>query len=207
MERLSLEDTEQLLRAWRTLGDEDAFNLLINANLGLVKKIANKFMVYKLQFDELVPVGVEGLINAINKFDFEHNKIEVFSSFISKAIVWKMIEFKNLEEKIRMNEVSLYGNLPNVNGDSSSTFDEVLGYEEDYTFIEVSSEVRKALELLRPRERKIIMLKYGFNDNVCLTDEEIGKILGCTKAAVGQMKNKALARLREPDAKEILEGL
>jgi len=57
------------------LGNQDAYSLLIADNIGLVKKIANKFWNKDLLFDDLLDAGLEGLEEAINKIDFENAEI------------------------------------------------------------------------------------------------------------------------------------
>jgi RNA polymerase primary sigma factor len=58
------------------------------------------------------------------------------------------------------------------------------------------SKLLKAVEDLPPREREIIMLRYGLKDGVVHTLEEVGKIFGITRERVRQLEIKALERLK-----------
>ncbi len=209
MSRFSLDETKELLRAWRMLGNQDAYSLLIADNIGLVKKIANKFWNKDLLFDDLLDAGLEGLEEAINKIDFENAELTSFSTFMWQSITWKILKVVNKEKKIRLNEISLNELMPNSHTASPSTYEEVLQYEQEFEFLRPDTQecMQDALQLLSPDERKVIILKYGFEDNIYKSDEEVGQILGVTKARIGQIKNKALARLRKPDALDILRGL
>lgn len=84
--RLTLDETKNCLRAWRELGDEDALTLLTVCNQGLVVFIAKKFIDKGITFEELLSAGNEGLIRAINKFDYKERAIGGFSAYISMAI-------------------------------------------------------------------------------------------------------------------------
>lgn len=52
------------------------------------------------------------------------------------------------------------------------------------------------IQTLRGREKRIIKLRFGFEDGTPKTLEEIGKILGITRERVRQIQHKALAKLR-----------
>jgi RNA polymerase primary sigma factor len=58
------------------------------------------------------------------------------------------------------------------------------------------SKLLKAVEDLSPREKEIIMLRYGLKDGVVHTLEEVGKIFGITRERVRQLEIKALERLK-----------
>ncbi|MFH7882397.1 MAG: sigma-70 family RNA polymerase sigma factor [Candidatus Aenigmatarchaeota archaeon] len=54
----------------------------------------------------------------------------------------------------------------------------------------------EAIEDLPPKEKRIIMLRYGLEDGIMHTLEEIGKIFGITRERVRQLEIKALERLK-----------
>ena len=53
------------------------------------------------------------------------------------------------------------------------------------------------LDILTPKERRIIELRYGIKDNKVLTLEQIGKVFGVTRERVRQVESKALEKLKE----------
>jgi RNA polymerase primary sigma factor len=55
---------------------------------------------------------------------------------------------------------------------------------------------KKALEMLKPKERKIVELYFGIEQDECKTLEEIGEVLNITKERVRQIKQKAIEKLK-----------
>jgi RNA polymerase primary sigma factor len=55
--------------------------------------------------------------------------------------------------------------------------------------------VRTGLEVLPERERQVILLRYGLDDGVASTLDEIGRNLGLTRERVRQLQMQALGRL------------
>ncbi len=57
-------------------------------------------------------------------------------------------------------------------------------------------EVRKYLDILSPREKKVLILRYGFEDNIPRTLEEVGKEFNVTRERIRQIEAKAIKKLR-----------
>lgn len=66
-------------------------------------------------------------------------------------------------------------------------------------------ELRKALETLSKRERQVLSLRYGLEDDQPRTLEETGKLLGISRERVRQIQNEALEKLRQPKIRQRLE--
>lgn len=65
--------------------------------------------------------------------------------------------------------------------------------------------IDKMLKTLNPREERIIRLRYGLEDNIIHTLEEIGKEYGITRERVRQIEVKAIRKLRHPARIKILK--
>jgi len=50
---------------------------------------------------------------------------------------------------------------------------------------------------LRPVQRRVLELRFGINDDVPHTLEEIGQELGVTRERVRQIQDKALKKLKD----------
>lgn len=186
--RLTLEETLKYLIAWREYEDEDALTLIVDSTKGLVSYFARKYLGKGLTFDELISAGYEGLINAINKFNYLEREIEGFKAYVSTSIDNAM---KREIKKYNKHSHVLNFSEPlgqNKDGDEL-TIQDILGTDAEQLMQDVISEmkidiVREALQCLTSRERQIIFLRYGLDEVHRKTQEEISEIFGCTKQAI-----------------------
>lgn len=64
----------------------------------------------------------------------------------------------------------------------------------------LSEQMESMLDELSPKERKILELRHGLNDDgVCFTLEEVGKEFGVTRERIRQIEAKALEKIRTHD--------
>lgn len=200
--KLSLEETKKCLRAWREFSDKEALEVLMVCNGGLVGFFAKKYLGKGLTFEELQSAGNEGLINAINKFDYNERAIEGFSSYISIAIENQM---KMELRKYKKHSHVLSFDQPigqNKDGDELK-IEDLVGTDAEQLIEDVISEmkidiVREALQCLTSRERQIILLRYGLDDTHKKTQDEIAEIFGCSKSLIAKQEKKALIKMRHP---------
>lgn len=78
-----LRNRDLIIRAQR--GDESASEMLITENTALVKSIALKFRDRGTEFEDLMQIGMIGMIKAINSFDIERGT--AFSTYAVPLIV------------------------------------------------------------------------------------------------------------------------
>ena len=200
--RLSLDETKNYLRAWRELGDEDALEVLTICNGRLVGFFAKKYLGKGLTFEELQSAGNEGLINAINKFNYNEKAIEGFSSYISIAIENQM---KMELRKYNKHSHVLSFDQPigqNKDGDEMK-IEDLIGTDAEQLIEDVISEmkidiVREALQCLTSREQQIILLRYGLDEVHKKTQDEVAEIFGCSKATIAKQEQRALVKMRHP---------
>jgi RNA polymerase primary sigma factor len=70
----------------------------------------------------------------------------------------------------------------------------------------LSEDMRKALDTLTGREKKILMLYFGLEGEEPLTLEEIGQKMNLTRERIRQIKEKAILRLRHSSRSKYLKG-
>ncbi|MHC1578411.1 MAG: sigma-70 family RNA polymerase sigma factor [Dehalococcoidia bacterium] len=84
--------------------------------------------------------------------------------------------------------------------------DTILQPEEQSSAALLREELRRLLESLTPRERRVIELRFGLCDGYCRTLAELGSELGLSKERIRQIEKGALAKLRHPTKSRELVG-
>ncbi len=65
--------------------------------------------------------------------------------------------------------------------------------------------IKEALEGLTPREQKILKIRFGLDDGVTHTLEEVGREFGVTRERIRQIEAKALEKIRKQEASDKLK--
>ena len=167
-------------------GDMEARSKLIEHNLRLVAHIIKKYYSSQSDQDDLVSIGTIGLIKAVNTFD--SSKGIRLSSYAARCIENEVLMFfrngKKSAQDVSMNEpidTDKEGNTLTLM-DVMSTEDNIV----DNLDIKIKSEQLKKylVEVLTPRERIIIELRYGLNGNRPLTQREVAQRLKISRSYV-----------------------
>jgi len=77
--------------------------------------------------------------------------------------------------------------------------------EEEATRELMRARVRSALDILTPRERKVLELRFGIPDGKSRTLDVVGRELGVTRERARQIQVQALAKLRQYDHHRLLD--
>ncbi len=113
-------------------------------------------------------------------------------------------------QKISQDVVSLES--PVGDSDDDSTLSEFIKDDKSLTPAQVASQtllrekIKEILIDLTPREQKILQLRFGLEDGVTHTLEEVGKEFGVTRERIRQIEAKALLRIRSHIKSNMLEG-
>lgn len=70
----------------------------------------------------------------------------------------------------------------------------------------LKEKLRKILDELSPRERKILIMRFGLEDGIPHTLEEVGEAFGVTRERIRQIENKALEKIRQHRDLKKLKG-
>jgi RNA polymerase primary sigma factor len=166
-------------------------NFLIRSNLRLVVSIAKKHMKPNCNFFEMVSDGNISLIRAIEKFDFTRGF--KFSTYASWAIMKNFArsipaEYTQLD-RFRTGNEEVFQQVKDPR--SESLHDEFVNKRQQEAIVEILSQ-------LDPRERDIIVSRYGLKDGKPpQTLEQVGQKLGVTKERIRQLETRALQKLRK----------
>jgi RNA polymerase sporulation-specific sigma factor len=179
-------------------GDMTARDILIERNMRLVAHIVKKYATNQRDANELISVGSIGLIKAVNTY--RAGKGSKLATYAARCVENEILMFLRNTKKYR-NDLSLQESVGVDKEGNEVALEEKLAYEGES--VEESVEKRdetlllyKKLELLTPRERCIIRLRYGMATGEEVTQREIAKKLGISRSYVSRIEKKALEKLR-----------
>lgn len=195
--KLTKEEEEKYLELYRN-GDVSAKNILIEHNLRLVAHIAKKYG-NDGNLDDLISVGIIGLIKGINTFSAEKNSKLV--TYISRCIENEILMVLRSSKK-QQNEVSLDEPIGVDKEGNNMTFSDILPSDSRDIVEEISLKVDiKRLyecikEVLNENEIKIISWRYGLDNKKRKTQKEVAEILGISRSYVSRIEKKAIKKLK-----------
>ena len=78
--------------------------------------------------------------------------------------------------------------------------------DSDLMMDSLSQEIKRSLSILAERDRQVIVLFFGLNQNAAHSLEEIGEKYNLTRERVRQIKDKALTRLKHNSKANLLQS-
>ncbi len=195
---LSLDEEAHLLSSL-SQGDAGVRAVLIERNLRLVVYIARKFENTGVGIEDLVSIGTIGLIKAVNTFNVE-KRIKL-ATYASKCIENEILMYLRRNSRLR-SEVSFDEPL-NVDWDGNELLlSDVLGTETDIIYKRLEDEVdrsllRRALDKLNGRERRIMELRFGLHDGTERTQKEVADSLGISQSYISRLEKRIIKRLQK----------
>lgn len=179
-------------------GDKEAKNKLVEHNLRLVAHIIKKYYANTNDQDDLVSIGTVGLIKAINTFN--PNKNIKLSSYASRCIENEILMYFRSVKK-RSQDISLNEAIDSDKDGNPLTLMDIMSCE-DNIIDELDTKIKSTQvksfinKELTKRERTIIILRYGLNDDKPLTQREVAKMLNISRSYVSRIETKALKKLK-----------
>ena len=179
-------------------GDINARNTLVEHNLRLVAHIIKKYYQNASGQEDLVSIGTIGLIKAINTYDI--NKNIKLSSYASRCIENEILMyFRNLRKSAQ--DVSLNDTIDTDKDGNPLTLMDILADDRN---IDDDIDTGMNLQVLRqyidseltPREREIIIYRYGLTGEAPQPQRELAKRLNISRSYISRIEKKALEKLR-----------
>lgn len=184
-------------------GDKDARTSLIEHNLRLVVYIAKRFENSPVDIEDLISVGTIGLIKAVNSFDSKKN-IKL-ATYASRCIENEILMCLRKMTKIKC-EVSLDEPL-NVDWEGNVLLlSDILGTDPDIITKDVELNVekdvlKKSFQILSPREKLILKMRYGLMGSDERTQKEIADMMGISQSYISRLEKKVISRLKREMSK------
>ena len=196
-EPLSKEEEEYFL-VMASDGDQYARDQLIEHNLRLVAHIVKKYYSNTSDQDDLISIGTIGRIKAVNTFD--HTKGIRLSSYAARCIENEVLMYFRAAKKSAQ-DISMNEPIDTDKDGNALTLMDVMSTEDnivDNLDCKVKSEQLKRYiaQVLTPRERLIIELRYGLNNDHPLTQREVAARLKISRSYVSRIEKKALQLLK-----------
>ena len=193
------DEEEQAYFRQAAAGDEAARQKLILHNLRLVSHIVRKYYSTARNQEDLVSIGTIGLVKAVDTFRVANGAR--FATYAAKCIQNEILMCFRAQKK-HASEVSINETIDVDRDGNPLTYMDVICSEED-----IAEETdRKMLteKLLRyvdiclsPRERQIIMMRYGLGGARAQTQREIATSLCISRSYVSRIEKAALLKLKE----------
>ncbi|HWE40412.1 MAG TPA: sigma-70 family RNA polymerase sigma factor [Isosphaeraceae bacterium] len=173
-------------------------NQIISANLRLVVSIAKRHVGPSNNFFELVSDGNISLIRAVEKFDYARgNK---FSTYASWAIMKNFA--RTIPEEAYRRDRFVTGHEEMFEAAADTRADE---HEQEGTLRRMKEAVKGMLGRLDDRERRIIVSRFGIDNQDPRTLEQLGRELRITKERVRQIESRAQEKLRRIASEQKLD--
>lgn len=180
-------------------GDMDAKNILIERNLRLVAHIVKKYAASGRETDELISVGIVGLVKAVNTYNFD--KGSRLATYAARCIDNELLMLMRGDKKLAR-EVSLYepigtdkeGNEINLLSIIEHAGEDVVEQMERRRYLTQLAGILP--KVLTPREYEIIIRRYGLYGHEETTQRELAAELGISRSYVSRIEKKALQKLR-----------
>lgn len=185
-------------------GDEEARNTLIVHNLRLVAHIIKKYYTNTQDQDDLISIGTIGLIKGISSFDAD--KGTRLATYAARCIENEILMHFRSQKKLG-SEVSLSDPIDTDKEGNSLSLMDILA-QEDGVLEQLDAAENEAKlyyhvdRCLDPREKQIIVLRYGLGGRQPRTQREIAEHLGISRSYVSRIEKKALTKLAKAFQRE-----
>ena len=170
-------DEEEKLINQMLMGDTDARGKLIEHNLRLVAHIVKKYEGKEYDSDDLISIGTIGLVKGIDSY--KPSKNTRITTYVARCIENEVLMYFRSNKK-HLNNVSLNDSIGYDKDGNEINLIDVLKCESEDTLDKIDTQNKidlllKYLDTLSPREKDIIIKRYGLFNTKDMTQKEIAK--------------------------------
>ena len=180
--------------------DPDARLILIERNLRLVAHISKKYVGPMVTQDDLISIGTIGLIKAVNTYTSK--KSARLATYAAKCIENEILMSIRASKRIKQ-EVSLSLPIGTDKDGNEISFIDILGTDADEIVESISLKIQVGKlhdainTALTPREKTVIICRYGLEGGDPLPQREIAEFLGISRSYVSRIEKRALEKLKD----------
>ncbi len=181
-----------------TDGDITARDKLIEHNLRLVVFLAKKYENTKVDLEDLVSIGTIGLIKGIKTYSMDKN-IKL-ATYASRCIDNEILMYLRKNKKIKT-EVSFDESLSFDMDGNELHLEDILGTDPDIVTRGLEENLNKRIVIdeinkLSPRDREIIVLRYGLLNGQEMTQKDVAELLGISQSYISRIEKKVIRRIK-----------
>lgn len=190
---------EELILINKSLeNDIKAREKLIEHNIRLVVFLAKKYENTNIDLEDLVSIGSIGLIKGINTYRPDKN-IKL-ATYASRCIDNEILMYLR-KNKRRKTEISLEDSLSYDAEGNELRLEDILGTEDDIVTKRIEEETEKNLlhmeiKKLNPRDKQIMVLRYGLYGHKEMTQKEVADMLGISQSYISRIEKKVIKKLK-----------
>ena len=178
-------------------GDINARNKLIEHNLRLVAHIVKKYDSKMNDNDDLISIGTIGLIKGVDTF-FLYIIVKI-TTYCARCIENEILMYFRKNNKYSK-DISIHDAVGYDKDGNEIEIQDILQVEdvdfcEDIDLKDNIQSLYQYMNILTPRERKIIIERYGLNNQKEETQKSISKKLGISRSYVSRIEKRALTKL------------
>ena len=179
-------------------GNLSARDKIIEHNLRLVSHIIRKYYSSYEYPDELLSIGSLGLIKAVDSFKPTFGTR--FATYGARCIQNEILMMFRSKKK-RGLEISINDQIDVDKDGNPLTYLDIISVSEDIeNDLDMKAHIEKIRELveevLLPREKQIVILRYGLKGYQPRTQREVADYLGISRSYVSRIEKKALEKLK-----------
>lgn len=193
---LTKEEEEKAIEGARR-GDKEQRNKLIEHNLRLVAHIVKKFDYKNADQDDLISIGTIGLIKGVDTFS--NKKGTKITTYCARCIENEILMYFRSNNKNNKN-VSLNEAIGFDKEGNEITIMDVLktpkpDFVEEITIKDNIKLLDQYMKILTPREKDILIRRYGLYNNEEQTQKEIAKVMKISRSYVSRIEKRALTKI------------
>ena len=179
-------------------GDMNARNLLVEHNLRLVAHIVKKYHNLDREKEDMISIGVIGLIKAINTYDI--SKGHRLVTYAARCIENELLMMLRQEKKISKN-TSLYEPIGvDKDGESIHLVDVIQMENEDVLEqMILDQDVRELYQAyktcLNDNEKQVVRMRYGLFGGKEYTQREIAQAMGLSRSYISRIEKRGLEKI------------
>lgn len=178
---------------------KEAKSVLVERNLRLVAHVARKYQNTGEEMEDLISTGCIGLIKAIDTFDAGKGRLATYACrCIDNELLMLLRSKKKLSREVFLfdsigqdkegNEIRLLDVIEQKPYDIAKEMDLSNDIQKLYQYVE---------ECLTPREKKILIMRYGLGGSREMTQNEIGESLNISRSYVSRIEKRAVGKLKK----------